>query len=68
MLPDECDGTVTNMLVEGLSSGVVIDECTEVLMNVLAATTVDMFDAGMIILFVEIMIAPGVVRLELEES
>ena len=68
VLADECDGTVTNILVEGLSSGVVIDECTEVLMNVLAAAIVDMFGAGMIIPFVEIMIASGVVRLELEES
>ena len=68
MLAGECDGTVTNILVEGLSSGVVIDECTEVLMNVLAAAIVDMFGSGMIIPFVEIMIASGVVRLELEES
>ena len=71
VLADECDGTVTNILVEGLSIGVVIDECTEVLMNLLAAAIVDdvdMFGAGMIILFVEVMIASGVVRLELKES
>ena len=56
---DVCDGSVTEVLVKGLSVGVVID----VLINILAVimvADVDMLGEGMAILVVVTMIASGV--------